>query len=113
MKGGSEGDIDDLLKMKSDASLSGAMSQLVEKLERAVLEQKVSGNEAGAAHEVNWSGRQANVTSEKLKLCFTRVAEKEILVAASEKDTLDAAMALYDQLYDMANGDEASAPILA
>jgi len=100
MKGGSDGDIDDLLKMQSDGNLTGAMKQLVEKLERAALEQQATGGEdAGAKHEISWSGRQASISNEKLKLCFHRVAEKEKLLEEAAKEPMEAAMSIYDQLY--------------
>lgn len=100
MKGGSDGDIDDLLKLQSDGNLTGAMKQLVEKLERAALEQQTSGgDDAGAKHAIAWSGREASVSNEKLKLCFHRVAEKEKALNDSATEPLESAMTLYDQLY--------------
>lgn len=99
MLNGSEGQLDDLIKMRSDASKSGGSSvinKLMEKLEASVLEKQQSASVVDS-EEIAWCDRTCTVTNDKLRMALRKVSskEKEIL----KEQNYDAEIALHDQLY--------------
>eukprot|EP00039_Didymoeca_costata_P019492 m.337748 g.337748 ORF g.337748 m.337748 type:complete len:607 (-) comp18223_c0_seq1:172-1992(-) len=90
-----ESDVD-LVNMRKDPARSATMNMLVEKLERAVLEQQ-KDSEPQSSSEISWCNRTVSVTNENIKMFMLRAKEHEKeLTSDLEYDT---AMGLFDQLY--------------
>jgi len=101
MVNGSEGQLDDLLKMRSDAKMKGGegssvINKLMEKLEASVLAKQQSATVVNS-EEISWCEQTCTVTNDKLRLHLAKAAgkEKDIL----KEQNYDTVLELYDQLY--------------